>query len=321
MNIIIIDFSQIAYSTKYIATIQGTFNKDLWKYILLKTIKKYNTDFDGDEVILAMDGRNSWRKKIFSEYKENRDTKSGEDWKIFFDSYNEFKEEFTNIFPYKVIQLENTEGDDIVAILSHYLNKPENNIFILGGDKDYKQLYQHIPNLTIWDPKNDIQVKNEGVNDFVLEHIIRGDRGDGIPNIFSDDDSIINPTKRQKTISGKMYNTIIEMGLTKLIETSTDEVKKNIERNKKCILLDTIHIPKEIQNNIIESYNKQHSQPNKPNEIFNYFIERKMETLYGYVSEFLIGNDKKTPYSNNYTPEEHDFIREKINEEEIDIFN
>ena len=46
-----------------------------------------------------------------------------------------------------------------------------------------------------------------------------------------------------------------------------------------------------------------------------------METLYGYVSEFLIGNDKKTPYSNNYTPEEHDFIREKINEEEIDIFN
>ena len=109
-------------------------------------IKKFKHKF-GD-VILCCDNRNSWRRGVFPFYKAGRGSDrdaSALDWGMIFDSMDKIRGELKENFPYRVIEVENAEADDIIGVLTKHVAKTE-EVLILSSDKDFIQL-QKYPNV------------------------------------------------------------------------------------------------------------------------------------------------------------------------------
>jgi hypothetical protein len=85
---------------------------------------------------------------------------------------------------------------------------------------------------------------------YLQEHIIRGDRSDGIPNILTCDDAIVNG-KTQKKMSKEKISALASMKP----EDFTNYIRlRNWKRNSE--LIDFAKIPRPIVDNIIMTYNK-----------------------------------------------------------------
>ena len=82
-------------------------------------------------------------------------------------------------------------------------------------------------------------------NEYLKEHIIRGDKGDGIPNILSDDDCIVNGVRQKPISKKKVANWIVQDP-----SEFNDDMKRGWLRNK--ILIDFDLIPKDISDAILK---------------------------------------------------------------------
>ena len=108
-------------------------------------------------------------------------------------------------------------------------------------------------------------------SEIVLEHIIRGDRGDGIPNVLSEDDSIISGTRQKKIMQTKLDQWLADPSTM----PDDDSFKRNFDRNKQ--LVDFSMIPKNIEAEIINRF--ENYEINNKSKILDYFIENKMKNL------------------------------------------
>ncbi len=122
---ILIDYSQIAISN---IAVQLAMSKDknvlsipMVRYMILNSIRgyvhKFKYDYPGD-VIICVDGPDPWRRDIFENYKAKRRegrNKDDKDWESVFGLLHTIKEEIKENFPYKVVQLDRVEADDIIA--------------------------------------------------------------------------------------------------------------------------------------------------------------------------------------------------------------
>mgnify|MGYP003340665473 CR=1 FL=1 len=154
------------------------------RHMVLNSIKSFRNKYKKDygELVIACDNRNYWRKQIFPYYKANRKKnieRSELNWKDIFDCLNKIKSELKEYFPYRIIEIEHAEADDVIAVLSHTYSRRE-KILIMSGDKDFQQL-QRFSNVFQYDPVRKKQIVNSDPITFLKEHIIRGDPGDGIP--------------------------------------------------------------------------------------------------------------------------------------------
>ena len=109
------------------------------------------------------------------------------------------------------------------------------------------------------------------------EKIIRGDKGDGIPNMFSPSDCFVRDM-RQKPITQKVLDKYLSESHTEWNETD----KSNFMRN--TTLIDLTHIPPEIKEKIINTY--EETVPAKRNKLLNYFIEHRLKNLMEVIEEF-----------------------------------
>ena len=122
------------------------------------------------------------------------------------------KNEIKTFLFYKVIEVETAEADDIIATLikkvkNMIIFEHQKKILILSGDKDFIQL--HSRNVKQYNPVlNKFVGKGEDVI-YIKEHILKGDRSDGIPNVLSDDNVFIE-NRRQKPLSKKKLNNWID---------------------------------------------------------------------------------------------------------------
>lgn len=282
---ILIDFSQIALSNvlKSPGIHKGTIDESLICHMILNSLRMYNMKFRHEygNMIICCDGRNYWRKGIFPHYKANRKKNRDEssiDWKAIFKTINTLRDDLRNIFPYKVIETEGAEADDIIAILCHEL-KNEQSI-IISGDKDYGQLHS-LGNIKQYSPtKKDMIVIDDPVK-FLRSLIIKGDTEDGIPNIKSDSDTFVDDAKRQ----GKISKNDIEHWSRyddpkKFCESIT--MLNNYTRNKQ--LIDFSCIPDNIRNAIMIEYDKPIIGNRQ--KIMDYFISKRMRNLLSVISEF-----------------------------------
>ena len=133
-------------------------------HIMFNSIKKCWRDFNGDHVVMCLEGR-SWRKDFYAPYKANRkvtmnkrSVREQEDDELFFESYDEtvkFLDSRTNV---SVIQQPTAEADDLIAtwIQEH----PEDNHVIISTDSDFYQLLA--PNVTQYNGTTDQIVSLEG---------------------------------------------------------------------------------------------------------------------------------------------------------------
>jgi hypothetical protein len=225
--------------------------------------------------VIACDDRNYWRKQVFPYYKANRKKNrdaSEINWAQVFDIFNKIKGEIKDNFPYRVIQVESAEADDIIATLV-----TENNnetILILSADKDFVQL-QKYATVKQYDPIRKKWIKEDNPQQYLYEHILKGDQGDGIPNILSDDDTFVTD-KRQKPMTQKKIDLFKSEGI------SHEMLKRNFARNE--LLVDLTKIPENIRNSVINKYNEENGKDRS--KLFNYFISHNLKLLMDSVGDF-----------------------------------
>lgn len=293
----LVDFSNILHSTYHgIIRFDRTLNTnkeryDMWRYFLLNSIAKLKSKFRPDETILCIDG-GSWRKEHFKFYKARRKLarentpKDDFDYEEFFSVANEFIEEIKSVFPYKVIQVKKAEADDIVGVLCHHLHSCREKVFVISRDKDFKQLLK-FQNVQLYDPITDKFLTIDiSPHRFLIEHILKGDNGDDVPNIRSDDDVFLNKKKRQKRITQRMLDEVHEIGLDEFV--IQNKLIENFERNRKMVELSPEIIPTDIYESILYEFNQYDEKPKGEYVgIMQFFRKHKIRSLYDKVDRFM----------------------------------
>ncbi len=300
---ILVDYSQVALATilTFQRELKGTEAevKNLIRHVVLSTIKSYKKKYGKEygQIVIATDGRKYWRKEVFEHYKASRKKArdaSDLDWKLIFDTMSEIRDDLAVYFPYKVIKYDRAEADDIIAVLTEYVQTHEliqeglmeeaQKVLILSSDKDFKQL-QLAPyssgNVKQWSPmvKKFITATKQEILDFTIEHIVKGDAGDGVPNILSKDDVFV-VGERQKPVSAKRLAEFYDKGID---ACRNDEERRNWQRNATLVAFD--NIPKDVKDAIIEAY--LNSKPtNDKMKIMNYLIEHRCRLLLDELEDF-----------------------------------
>ena len=297
---ILVDYSQVALSA--ILTFQRELRgdesevKNLIRHVVLSTLKSYKKKYASEygDIVIACDGRKYWRREVFSYYKaarkKNRE-QSDLDWGLIFDTLNDMRMEVAENFPYKVIHVERAEGDDIIAALAHYLQDNElikegiveepQKILILSSDKDFKQL-QIYPNVRQWSPmqKKFLDASHREIMDYKIEHIVKGDSGDGVPNLLSPDDIFLQEGVRQRPISRKRLSEFLERGKD---ACRSEEERRNWDRNEQLVAFDKI--PESVTSEIINTYLNTNVNNDKM-KIMNYLMENRCRLLLDEIEDF-----------------------------------
>jgi hypothetical protein len=244
--------------------------------IIRNHVKNFKKEY-GD-VVLCCDNRKYWRKEFFPFYKAGRKKtreKSDLDWHLIFDMLAKFKIELKENFPYKVIDVEGAEADDIIGTLVPVYS-PHEKILILSSDGDFLQL-QKYQNVKQYNPAQKKYIKSDNPLLELKEKIIRGDKGDGIPNIFSPSDCFVRDL-RQKPITKGVLEKLMEKHYGEWEDMSARE---GFVRNQ--VLIDLSLIPGDVKRQILNTY--EETKPAK-GKLLNYFIEHKLKNLMEVIEEF-----------------------------------
>jgi hypothetical protein len=300
---ILVDYSQVALAA--ILTFQRELKgdeaevKNLIRHVTLSTLKSYKKKYAKDygELVICCDGRKYWRKEIYEHYKASRKKmrdNSDLDWKLIFDTLSEMREDIGKNFPWRVIHVDRAEADDIIAVMTEWVQSNDliiqglmeepQQILILSSDKDFKQL-QLAPfssgNVRQWSPmqKKFIQASKQEIIDFTVEHIVKGDTGDGIPNILSKDDVFVSG-ERQKPVSAKRLAEFIEKGID---ACRSDDERRNWSRNSMLVAFG--NIPTDVKDTIVTTYLNNKPKGDKMT-VMNYLIEHRCRLLLDELEDF-----------------------------------
>tara|TARA_B100001564_G_scaffold241658_1_gene204603 strand:- start:70 stop:909 length:840 start_codon:yes stop_codon:yes gene_type:complete len=278
---ILLDYSQTVIGS-FMAMGRGkpVVEEDLLRHTILNSIRMFRNQFSKDfgEMVICCDGKDNWRKKVFPEYKANRRKNREDDptdWKTLFELLHEMREDLTKYFPYKVMHVDSAEADDIIGVIVRELS--EEPTLILSSDKDFIQL-QKFDNVKQWSPLQKKFIVGDPAES-LYDKTIRGDTGDGVPNILSSDDTLITEGKRQTPVTKKK----MELWKGKKPEEFCNEAMlRNYHRNK--TMVDLGETPNSIRINILNQYDSQ--EFGNRNQLFDYFTDKKLKNLMDVIDEF-----------------------------------
>ena len=291
---ILIDYTQIAIGSLMVALNRGQdLDKNLVRHITLNNLRFYRGKFKEEcgELVICCDSRHYWRRDYFPNYKANRkkDREStGHDWDLIFETLNDIRDELKAHFPYKVIDVYGAEADDIIAVLVR--ERADTKNVIISSDKDFIQL--HSDKVLQYSPVTKKMIKNDDPWSYLAEHILRGDRSDGIPNVLSPDDTF-TASKRQKPIRKIVIAELLEGmmfldaerqpdTLATMARCPKDTWKRNWKRNE--TLIDLSKIPVTVQEDILKEYNGV--KTGDRSKLFGYFVEKKLSKLIQSIGDF-----------------------------------
>lgn len=259
-------------------------DENLFRHMALNSIRGYKKKFGSEygEFVIACDGMGSWRKKVFPYYKARRSASRKEspiDWTALFNSLNKVQSELKEYFPYKVIQVQDAEADDIIGVLASEFGNTSEKIMILSGDKDFIQLQEYM-NVKQYNPVLKKMVTHNNPAEYLREHIIKGESGenDGIPNILSRDDTFVIGT-RSKPIFAKNLEQWVKMAPEEFCD---ENMLRNWKRNQQ--LVDLSFTPQYIKDEIMEQYKQQ--PINDRDKLFNYFVQNRLSNLISDIGDF-----------------------------------
>ena len=288
---IIVDYSGIALAS---IIINKTFDEQLIRHMILNSLRMYRTRYKEEygELVLAVDASNNWRKTAFPQYKASRKKTQKEstfDWGKAFTILNKIREEIAENFPYTVIRVDGCEADDVIGTLVS-MNPDHNNDFnpqkymIVSSDRDFLQL-QKFRNVRQFSPllKKELSVDNPRV--WLQTHIIKGDKGDGVPNILSDDNVFVEGFRQTPITQKKIDNIIEDLEEGELLYAAS--WYRNYCRNKK--LIDLSETPKELRREIINNFmaDKPDTRWMRRGKVFPYLVENKCNELIKSAQEFI----------------------------------
>ena len=148
---ILLDLNQVMISNLMMqpGIASGGIDENLIRHMVLNSIRMYNVKFKDEygDLVICADDKKYWRKDLFPYYKAAR-KKSREDspydWNLIFETLNRVRDEIRENFPYKVIQIDKTEADDVIGTICinygvELRNSQSEKILILSSDKDFMQ--------------------------------------------------------------------------------------------------------------------------------------------------------------------------------------
>ena len=280
---IIVDLTQVLIASLMASTRGGQepISEDLVRHIALKSLAMYRKKYKNKygELVLADDSYNVWRKDVFPHYKANRKKsrdKDTKDWGQIFDCITVIREELKYNFPYKYIYISKCEADDIIGTLCEKYGDTE-NIMIISGDKDFQQL-QRYSKVRQFSPitKKDIKLTQEQALEYLNDHIISGDTGDGVPNCLSQDDVFVSGS-RQRPLSKKKRDTIKDP-----LVMNDSEIDRNLSRNRS--LIDLTYIPSKYKEQILQEFDNVVVAPR--GGLLTYFINNRLMDLQESIGDF-----------------------------------
>lgn len=257
-------------------------DEGLIRHMVLNSLRSYAKQFRSKygEIVIACDSKHYWRRDVFPFYKAHRKKdreKSEFDWHLIFETLNKIRDELKENFPYRVLEVDGAEADDIIAVITARM-APNEEILILSSDKDFVQL-QKYPNVSQYSPILKRFVKTENPQEYIREHIIRGDKGDGIPNFLSPD-NVFAIGERQKVINKKKLAEWVQSDPKEFC--TTDVMLRGYKRNQ--MLVDLDYIPENIKEQIVVAYDT--TKPGTKQKMLNYFIENRLKNLLEVIDEF-----------------------------------
>ena len=291
---ILIDMNQIMISNLMMQLKGDALNENLVRHMVLTALRAFERQYSPTygEVVLAYDSKHYWRKEAFPYYKQNRkkDREASDlDWNAIFEVLNKIRDEIKTLFPYKVVEVYGAEADDVISTLTTlqaYKNikmekegKSPEKVLILSGDKDFIQL-QKYPFVKQYNPILKREIRHHNPKEYILEHIIKGDKSDGVPNFLSDDDTFVTG-KRQKPISKKNLEKWVTLDPS--VFCLDAQSVQNYERNRK--LIDLSCVPEHLATEIVSYYKALNNSEKKvPLE---YFQQHQLNKL---MEEFVFRN-------------------------------
>ena len=279
---ILIDLSQIMVASTMMSMgkEESEVDIDMVRHMILNSLRMYRSKYYDEygELILCCDGRHSWRREHFPQYKaarkSNRDA-DNRNWTQIFGCLDTIKSELKEFFPYKYLEIDEAEADDIIGVLARQSGSEK--VMIISGDKDFIQL-QTYKNVKQYSPITKKLVTAKNPYNYLKEHIMRGDSSDGIPNFLSSDNCIVDKI-RQKPLSKKKVESWLGESP---VDFCTEEQLRNYHRNVK--LIDLQYTPLDIVDKIKQQFNE--NPKGKRSGLLNFFVERKLNNLIQDIGEF-----------------------------------
>jgi 5'-3' exonuclease len=145
------------------------------------SVRKAWREFKGDHVIFFLEGR-SWRKDFYAPYKRQRtearaaqSPREQEEDRVFWETFDNFKDFITAKTNSTVLQHQQLEADDLIAgwIQSH----PEDTHVIISTDGDFAQLIA--PNVKQYNGVMQITTTHQGYFDEKGKYVV--DKKTGLP--------------------------------------------------------------------------------------------------------------------------------------------
>ena len=276
---ILVDISQLLVASTFMSMKKGETEVDIKKlrHMILNSLRMYRKKHANEfgELVICCDGSFSWRREIFPNYKAGR--KSGREtsplnWSQIFGCFDQLKGELRDNFPYQLIQIDTAEADDIIGILVIRQRKEGERTLIISSDKDFIQL-QREENVFQFSPIAKKFLNGVDPQEYLNEHILRGDKSDGIPNVLSSGSCIVNGVRQ-----------------TPLTKKHIDELKKKIPSkhalrfDENTELIDLRYTPWDLQIKILEQ--KHQEAKGSRNMLPAYFTEHNLDTLMKNIGDF-----------------------------------
>lgn len=197
------------------------------------------------QIYICQDNKNYWRKDVFEHYKANR--KVGRDastfnWSRFYEARDNLVNDIKSHFPYKVLEVERAEADDIIGTLAITSTEPT---LIYANDGDFKQCHRN-PLVKMYRPQMKKFVDHMNLIEIEWDlffKICKGDGGDGIPSIANPPSCLVEKV-RQKAIRETSVTEWFKSGVP-------EEFKERFEQNK--TLIDLRETPQNIVEQIFEA--------------------------------------------------------------------
>lgn len=301
---ILIDFSQTviaAICAGAKADFAGAYSQEdtamnATRHIVLNILqsyrKKYNKEYG--ELVICCDGQKVWRKRYFKHYKAARQSgreASAINWDMVFKSMDLMIYELEEHFPYKVVRCIGAEGDDIIAVLAKKFAKAKERCMIISTDKDFRQLQCFAPFISQFSPMQRMKlVENDPVG-YRFELICKGDKADGVPNIFSPDDAFVNNIRQNACTKKKLnelrptFDLFFKSNDVKVFDMLYDDtLAERIRTNIMMIDLVSDQIPPDIVETIENVYNL--SVVHSRQKLHKYFIEHQLKNLLPRIGNF-----------------------------------
>jgi len=282
---ILVDLNQVVISNLMMQLNKSQkkgLDEPLIRHMILNSLRSYNKKFRDTygEMVICCDNRKYWRKEFFPFYKSGRKTARDRDtldWHVIFETLDRVRQELKDNLPHKVIDVEGAEADDIIGVLTARISKQE-PILILSSDKDFIQL-QKYDNVTQYSPILKKFISSDDPKNYIKEHIIRGDKGDGIPNFLSSDNVFVIG-ERQKVINSKKLEEWMKQSVEEIC--TTDDMLRGYRRNQRLVDLD--FTPENIRQSIVDAY--ENVEIGNKQKLMNYFIQKRLGKLIDVLDEF-----------------------------------